>query len=139
MLRIANLELMSEYGADAFKLSNAVLASMHDVAQRQLIDLKRQIQDINYQRRAEQMDTGARLQTLEDAWVGLVSKNYEIECACLELEREAATLGMRKSKRMRVSSVEGEEEGGQGEQSEAAAATAAAASEQGADESSPME
>jgi len=40
MYRIVNLELMSQYGSDAWKLSNSVLQQMLETARKQLIDLK---------------------------------------------------------------------------------------------------
>jgi len=40
MCRIVNLELMSQYGSDAWKLSNNVLQQMLETARKQLIDLK---------------------------------------------------------------------------------------------------
>ena len=40
MHRIMNLELMSQYGCDAWKLSNSVLQQMLETARKQLIDLK---------------------------------------------------------------------------------------------------
>jgi len=40
MHRIVNLELMSQYGCDAWKLSNSVLQQMLETARKQLIDLK---------------------------------------------------------------------------------------------------
>ena len=33
-------------------------------------------------------------------WVGLVSKNYEIERACVELEKEVLTMENKKSKKV---------------------------------------
>ena len=40
MNRIVNFELMSQYGSDAWKLSNTVLQQMLETARKQLIDLK---------------------------------------------------------------------------------------------------
>lgn len=34
------------------------------------------------------MQGGEKLKKLEAMWVGLVSKNYEIEQACVQLEKE---------------------------------------------------
>lgn len=87
-LRILNLELMSEYGANAWKTYNTVLVQMVEQGQKQLQDIKKKIQDINWQRKNEQTEAGAKLKELENQWVGLVSKNYEIERACAELEKE---------------------------------------------------
>ncbi|ESP01498.1 hypothetical protein LOTGIDRAFT_225373 [Lottia gigantea] len=86
--RILNLEIMSEYGANAWKTYNAVLAKMVEDAQKQLSDLRKKIQEINWQRKNEQSQAGSKLKELETQWVGLVSKNYEIERACVEIEKD---------------------------------------------------
>ena len=91
-LRIQNLELMSIYGAEAWKMYNNILVQMIDQAQKQLVQLRKQIQEINWQRKNEQGIAGAKLKSLEESWVGLVSKNYEIERACAELEHEIQEL-----------------------------------------------
>lgn len=41
-----------------------------------------------------QMQGGEKLKKLEAMWVGLVSKNYEIEQACVQLEKEVAEYDM---------------------------------------------
>lgn len=48
---------------------------------------RRRIQEINWRRKQEQTTAGKKLAELEETWVGLVGKNYEIEQAILELER----------------------------------------------------
>ncbi|XP_050410512.1 pre-mRNA-splicing factor SPF27 [Patella vulgata] len=88
--RILNLEIMSEYGSNAWKSYNSVLAKMVENAQKQLQDLRKKIQEINWQRKNEQSQAGGKLKELETRWVGLVSKNYEIERACAEIEKEIA-------------------------------------------------
>merc|ERR1712098_377798 len=45
--RITNLELMSEFGTEAWKIYNEVLQRMAESSQRQLKDLKKQLQDVN--------------------------------------------------------------------------------------------
>jgi pre-mRNA-splicing factor SPF27 len=55
-------------------------------------DLRKKIQEINWQRKNEQSNAGTKLRELETSWVGLVSKNYEIERACVELEKEVAEM-----------------------------------------------
>ncbi len=42
---------------------------------------------------------GNKLEQLEQSWVGLVSKNYEIERACAEVEKEVVEMEMRHGKR----------------------------------------
>ncbi len=44
-----------------------------------LKDLKKDIQEVNWARKNQQTLVGERLRQLESQWVGLVSKNYEIE------------------------------------------------------------
>jgi len=60
--------------------------------QKKLMDIKKEIQEINWQRKTEQTKAGDQLQHLEQSWVGLVTKNYEIERACAELEAEVERL-----------------------------------------------
>ncbi|XP_067685525.1 pre-mRNA-splicing factor SPF27-like [Haliotis asinina] len=98
-LRILNLDLMQEYGASAWKMYNGVLSQMLDQAQKQLQDLRKKIQEINWQRKNEQSVAGSKLEQLESSWVGLVSKNYEIERACAEVEKEIQEIQQRQGKR----------------------------------------
>ncbi|XP_078615188.1 pre-mRNA-splicing factor SPF27-like [Branchiostoma floridae x Branchiostoma japonicum] len=90
--RIENLELMSTFGSNAWKAHNNLLVKMVEKAQKELVSLRKQIQEINWQRKHGQMAAGNQLRELEASWVGLVSKNYEIERACLELEAEITQL-----------------------------------------------
>ncbi|KAF6772423.1 hypothetical protein AHF37_09152 [Paragonimus kellicotti] len=86
--RIKNLELMTDYGCNAWKQYNSVLENDLQRHEKRLLELRRRIQEINWQRKQEQTAAGARLKELEETWVGLVGKNYEIEQAIMELERE---------------------------------------------------
>ncbi|PWA32985.1 hypothetical protein CCH79_00016894 [Gambusia affinis] len=59
----------------------------------ELLSMKRkQIQDLNWQRKNDQLGAGAKLRELESNWVSLVSKNYEIERAIVQLENEVGQL-----------------------------------------------
>merc|ERR1712079_815825 len=89
--RITNLELMSEYGTESWKVYNEILANMAEKAQKQLKDLKKQVQEVNWERKNQQGQVGDRMKQLESHWVGLVSKNYEIEQALAKMETEIAT------------------------------------------------
>ncbi|GAA29370.1 Pre-mRNA-splicing factor SPF27 [Clonorchis sinensis] len=86
--RIKNLELMAEYGCNAWKQFNDILENDLRIHEKRLLEIRRQIQDINWQRKQEQTTAGTRLKELEETWVGLVGKNYEIEQAILDLERD---------------------------------------------------
>ena len=90
--RITNLELMSEFGTEAWKIYNEVLARLSETAQNQLKDIKKQLQDVNWSRKNQQSAVGDRLKHLESEWVGLVSKNYEIEQALAKMEAEILKL-----------------------------------------------
>lgn len=52
---------------------------------------RKEVQDINWQRKHAQLKAGERLQNLEVLWQELVKKNYEIEQACMDLENQIAT------------------------------------------------
>ncbi|KAJ9573817.1 hypothetical protein L9F63_008799, partial [Diploptera punctata] len=80
--RICNLEMMVEYGCEAWKCYLEILVQLVTQAQKQLQNMRKQIQEINWEER--------KLRQLEAQWVGLVSKNYEIEQACVQLEKEVS-------------------------------------------------
>ena len=86
--RIMNLDLMLDYGAESWKQYNEVLQDMLNRVQGQLADVKKAIQEGNWSRKNQQTQVGDRLKQLETNWVGLVSKNYEIEQAVLNMEQE---------------------------------------------------
>lgn len=50
-------------------------------------NFRKQIQEVNWNRKKCQMHVGEKLKELETKWVSLVGKNYEIEQAIAELER----------------------------------------------------
>lgn len=91
-VRVNNLELMTVYGAEAWKANLAFLAKLKEKSTSQLDDLKKQIQEINLQRKTNQMGAGEEIKVLEEGWVSLVGKNYDIESACVQLEFEIEKL-----------------------------------------------
>jgi pre-mRNA-splicing factor SPF27 len=46
------------------------------------------VQEVNWSRKNNQTAMGDKLRYLESSWVGLVSKNYEIEQALVRMEAE---------------------------------------------------
>ena len=66
--RIQNLELLQEYGSTVWKTTNELLVRMLESAQSQLQEVRKKIQDINWQRKNEQVEAGTRLKSLEDRW-----------------------------------------------------------------------
>lgn len=91
-VRIDNLEIMLRYGAEGWKQYNEILQQMLSNAQKKLMDLRKQIQEVNWFRKRSQTSAGEKIKNLESEWVSLVSKNYEIERQCLQLELEIAAL-----------------------------------------------
>ncbi|KAL9901078.1 BCAS2 pre-mRNA processing factor [Glossina fuscipes fuscipes] len=87
-VRAMNLELMLDYGIEAWKAYLEVFVAMQAKAHTKLQHLKKEIQDVNWQRKQTQTQAGEKLRTLEANWVSLVSKNYEIEQQCVEMEKQ---------------------------------------------------
>jgi len=90
--RILNLDMMLDYGAESWKQYNEVLQELLGRVQQQLAEVKKSIQEVNWARKNQQTMVGDRLKQLETNWVGLVSKNYEIEQAILVQEQEYSVL-----------------------------------------------
>jgi len=90
--RIMNLDLMLDYGAESWKQYNEVLQDMLNRIQAQLAEVKKAIQEVNWSRKNQQTQVGDKLRQLETSWVGLVSKNYEIEQAIMNMEQEYSYL-----------------------------------------------
>lgn len=86
--RIANLELMVDFGCEAWKQYNDALQQMVSESQARLAALKKEVQEVNWARKNQQSAVGERLRGLESGWVGLVSKNYEIEQALVNMEAD---------------------------------------------------
>jgi len=86
--RIMNLDLMLDYGAESWRQYNEVLQDMLARIQGQLAEVKKAIQEVNWSRKNQQTQVGDKLKQLETSWVGLVSKNYEIEQAVINMEQE---------------------------------------------------
>lgn len=91
-IRSMNLDLMVEYGCEAWKAYLEIFTSLQAKAQIRLQSIKKEIQEVNWQRKLKQTQAGDKLRSLEAQWVMLVSKNYEIEKVCAELEEEIAKL-----------------------------------------------
>lgn len=83
---------MLDYGCEAWKQYNEVLQDMVNRSQSQLTSLKKDIQEVNWARKNQQTLVGEKLKQLESDWVGLVSKNYEIEQALCKMDEELLNL-----------------------------------------------
>ena len=67
--RLVNLEIMSEYGSNAWRLNNQTLTDMFGQAEKQLETLKKQIQATNLSRKTEQTYAGVKLRSLEQKYI----------------------------------------------------------------------
>uniref|UniRef100_H2L3M9 Pre-mRNA-splicing factor SPF27 n=1 Tax=Oryzias latipes TaxID=8090 RepID=H2L3M9_ORYLA len=85
-IRIENLELMSHYGTNAWKVYNDNLAFLIELIQR-LPWLH--ISELIWSPSRFFLSSGV---LVDEGWVSLVSKNYEIERAIVQLENEVAQL-----------------------------------------------
>ena len=83
---------MLEFGCETWKQYNDALQSLMTLSQNQLNTLKKDIQEVNWARKNQQTMVGDKLRQLESNWVGLVSKNYEIEQALVRLEMDIEKL-----------------------------------------------
>lgn len=91
-VRILNLQLMLQYSCPTWQRYLKTLTDCERLASKKLAELKQQLQEVNWQRKALQMKGGDQLKALEAKWVALVSHNYEIEQACSNMEEEIAAL-----------------------------------------------
>lgn len=98
-VRVQNLDLMLEYGTESWKAYLEVFTALLAKAQIQLQALKKEIQDVNWQRKLAQTQAGDKLRSLEAHWVMLVSKNYEIEEECAALEKQIEEIKAKMKKR----------------------------------------
>lgn len=87
-IRSLNLELMNKYGIETWKVALEVLVGSSIKAQKELHDLKKEIQDVNWSRKSKQLQTGEKLNLLNQQWVSAVGSNYEIEQAIICLQQK---------------------------------------------------
>jgi len=83
---------MSEFGCESWKIHNHFLTQMIQQSQKQLQELRQHIQDVNWARKKEQTDVGEKMKDMEAIWFDLVAKNFEIERACAEIDRQLKSL-----------------------------------------------
>lgn len=90
--RILNLELLSNYSCNEWKLHNETLAQLVERYQKQLRGIRSQIQETNWLRKTEQTNAGNQLQALSSHWDHLTHKNFELERLCMDLRSEIEVL-----------------------------------------------
>ncbi|KAI8422859.1 hypothetical protein MSG28_006601 [Choristoneura fumiferana] len=83
--RVLNLELQLHYGTEAWRSYLATLQALVGSAQNVHTNLRKQIAGVNWERKRSQTASGARLRALRRRWAQLVSDNYRLERALLQL------------------------------------------------------
>ncbi|KAL7678305.1 hypothetical protein ACOME3_004535 [Neoechinorhynchus agilis] len=87
-LRIMNLEALLRCGKTSWKRYADDMEQKASIVKERLREVKQQTRNVNIARKGEQTEAGVELRKLENQWVSLVSKNYEIECRISALEKE---------------------------------------------------
>ncbi|KAG1473909.1 hypothetical protein G6F56_000673 [Rhizopus delemar] len=87
-----NLELLSKYGANAWRVHNYQLEAYLEHLKNDTEGVRNQIMDINKERKTEQLQAAATLASLENKWSDLISQNLQVEIACAALEAEVNEL-----------------------------------------------
>jgi pre-mRNA-splicing factor SPF27 len=107
-IRYLNLELLQKYGCEAWKIALEVLVGLSARAQKDLSELKKEIQEINWRRKSKQIDTGEKLNRLNQQWAQLVSCNFEIELAIETILQQINNLSQVKDEAVEEKSPEPE-------------------------------
>ncbi|OZJ04578.1 hypothetical protein BZG36_02777 [Bifiguratus adelaidae] len=87
-LRLLNLELLSKFGANSWRLHNYQQEYQLAQLQKQVETYKEKVLEINRQRRFDQTQAGNTLSSLENKWTNLISSTLQVEIACASLEEE---------------------------------------------------
>ncbi|XP_059055532.1 pre-mRNA-splicing factor SPF27 [Achroia grisella] len=84
--RVLNLELQLQYGSEAWRSYLNTLQDLVTRSQNIHTQLRKQIASVNWERKRSQTASGARLRALRRRWAHLVSDNYRLERALMQLE-----------------------------------------------------
>ncbi|PZC72087.1 pre-mRNA-splicing factor SPF27 [Helicoverpa armigera] len=85
-IRVLNLELQLQYGSEAWRSYLNTLQALVTRSQNVHSQLRKQIASVNWERKRSQTASGARLRALRRRWAQLVSDNYRLERAIMQLE-----------------------------------------------------
>lgn len=83
---------MAKYGPNVFRAHNAQLDSLIKSVTEELAAVRNEIDQVNKERKLQQLAAGRDLERNERDWFELVQKNLEIEGACRDLEGELSRL-----------------------------------------------
>ncbi|KAJ1890851.1 hypothetical protein GGI16_000205 [Coemansia sp. S142-1] len=91
-IRLVNLELLQQFGANAWKLSNFQKEKLLAVIENATDGYKRTGVDLNKARKYEQVEAGVKLRDLESRWEEGVRQCIEIQVANCQLLAEISKL-----------------------------------------------
>lgn len=94
-LRKINLELLDEFGSEAYLRSNERLKSQFERVEAELYKVRTRLYELNARRKRTQVEAGQKLTTLGQAWVESVTKNAGMEIAIDGLETEIRAMAKR--------------------------------------------
>lgn len=101
VIRIENLELLANHGADIWKLQNKQMEMYLSRLEATAREYDKMIEAVNRDRKFQQQNTGGQLNMLNAQWKELCLKNIEIQSACSDLQNaidqikeEAKQLGL---------------------------------------------
>ena len=87
-----NLELLSKYGANAWRIHNYQLEKDLENIKKNTEYLRNQILEINRERKNDQTQAAASIASLENKWSDLIAQNLQVNIACAALESEVDEL-----------------------------------------------
>jgi len=87
-LRIVNLDLLNRFGPNAWRANLQNLENIQRMEAKAIEQKKKEIEELNRQRKSEQLNAATKLKQMENRWLELVNKNVDIEIACINLEKE---------------------------------------------------
>ncbi|CAJ0627686.1 14962_t:CDS:2 [Entrophospora sp. SA101] len=91
-LRSMNLELLLEYGSNAWRIHNFQLEQYLRHLEASLDRHKQKSFDLNRQRKAEQLEVGRQIEMLDNKWSELIGETIQLEVACSTLQHEISEL-----------------------------------------------
>lgn len=86
--RLELLELQQQFGANSWLAFNKVYESIRDHFKAVLQGYKTNMEQINIQRKTQQLRAKSKLTTMEASWQETTRRNAEVEAACKRLEAE---------------------------------------------------
>ncbi|KAI8981418.1 Pre-mRNA-splicing factor SPF27 [Pilobolus umbonatus] len=87
-----NLELLSRYGANAWRIHNYQMEKTLATIQKKTELIRSDILDVNRERKNRQTQAASSIHSLENKWSDLITQNLQVELACAALEAEVEDL-----------------------------------------------